>query len=85
MKLELDESAIDYLAKQGYDPVYGARPVKRAVQRELETVLAKAMLRGEFAEEDTVLVSAGERGLELRKGAPQPAGNGQPATVSSRG
>ena len=43
---------------KGYDPVYGARPVKRAVQRELETGLAKSLLRGDFAEEDTVLVDA---------------------------
>lgn len=43
---------------KGYDPVYGARPVKRAVQRELETGLAKALLRGEFGEEDTVEVDA---------------------------
>lgn len=43
---------------KGYDPVYGARPVKRAVQRELETGLAKALLRGDFGEEDTVIVEA---------------------------
>lgn len=38
--------------------MYGARPVKRAVQRELETALAKALLRGEFGEDDTVVVDA---------------------------
>ena len=43
---------------KGYDPVYGARPVKRAVQRELETGLAKALLRGEILEDDTVIVDA---------------------------
>ena len=43
---------------KGFDPVFGARPVKRAVQRELETSLAKALLRGEFGEEDTVIVEA---------------------------
>jgi ATP-dependent Clp protease ATP-binding subunit ClpA len=37
-----------YLAAVGYDPVYGARPVKRAIQRELETPLAQALLRGQF-------------------------------------
>ena len=42
---------------KGYDPVFGARPVKRAVQRELETGLAKALLRGEFGEEDTGVLS----------------------------
>ena len=44
--------------EKGFDPVYGARPVKRAVQRELETALAKALLRGEFGEDDTVIVDA---------------------------
>ncbi|KAK9839901.1 hypothetical protein WJX74_000141 [Apatococcus lobatus] len=58
MKLQLDETAEDYLVAKGYDPVFGARPVKRAVQRELETSLAKALLRGDFQEEDTILVSA---------------------------
>jgi ATP-dependent Clp protease ATP-binding subunit ClpB len=40
----------------GYDPVYGARPVKRAIQHGLETILAQAILRGDFAEEDTICV-----------------------------
>ena len=56
--LSLEDSAVDYLSAIGYDPVFGARPVKRAVQRELETGLAKALLRGDFGEEDTVVVSA---------------------------
>lgn len=68
MRLELKEPAVDYLAREGYDPVYGARPVKRAVQRELETGLAKAMLRGEFEEEDTVIVDAGAEGLTFSRG-----------------
>lgn len=68
MKLELKEPAVDYLAREGYDPVYGARPVKRAVQRELETGLAKAMLKGEFEEEDTVVVDAGPDGLTFSRG-----------------
>ena len=49
--------AVD-LQEKGYDPVYGARPVKRAVQRELETALAKGFLRGDFGEDDTVVVDA---------------------------
>ena len=51
-------SLLPALQERGFDPVYGARPVKRAVQRELETALAKGMLRGEFGEEDTVIVEA---------------------------
>lgn len=58
IKLDLDESAVEYLAAVGYDPVFGARPVKRAVQRELETGLAKALLRGDIVDEDGVRVSA---------------------------
>ena len=47
------------------------RPVKRAVQRELETSLAKALLRGDFVEEDTILVSSDQTGLVLKKGPPR--------------
>ncbi|CAD7704818.1 unnamed protein product [Ostreobium quekettii] len=71
IKIELQDSAVEYLAAKGFDPVFGARPVKRAVQRELETKLAKAMLRGEFQEEDTVIVEADggqeAEGLSLRR------------------
>lgn len=58
MKMELTESAVDYLAERGYDPAFGARPVKRVVQQELETALAKGILRGDFGDEDTVIVEA---------------------------
>ncbi|EFJ52466.1 hypothetical protein VOLCADRAFT_79064 [Volvox carteri f. nagariensis] len=68
--LQLTESAVRHLAAVGYDPVYGARPVKRAVQRELETNIAKALLRGEFVEDDTIVVEADELhgGLLLKHG-----------------
>lgn len=66
--LDVRESAVNYLAKVGFDPVYGARPVKRAVQRELETALAKAILRGDIVDEDTVVVEAGPQGLVFSKG-----------------
>jgi len=48
LALKLADIALDYLAEIGYDPVYGARPLKRAVQRYVETPIAKAILRGEF-------------------------------------
>jgi hypothetical protein len=54
---QIEESALDWLAGAGYDPVYGARPVKRAIQRDLETPLARALLMGAFQEDDTVVVS----------------------------
>lgn len=68
--LQLTDLAVRHLASVGYDPVYGARPVKRAVQRELETCIAKALLRGEFVEDDTIVVEADEvhGGLVLRHG-----------------
>jgi ATP-dependent Clp protease ATP-binding subunit ClpB len=68
MALELREAAVDFLAAKGFDPVYGARPVKRAVQRELETAIAKALLRGDFGEEDTIIVDAADGVLTLAKG-----------------
>lgn len=88
IKLELSDSAVKRLAMEGYDPVYGARPVKRAVQRELETSIAKALLRGEFEEEDTIVVEAdaGSMGLVLRKGpkARGMAAAGKEATSARR-
>jgi ATP-dependent Clp protease ATP-binding subunit ClpB len=55
MKLELDESAMERLAKVGYDPVYGARPLKRAIQRMIENPLAQRLLNGDFVSGDTIL------------------------------
>ncbi|MFM2063450.1 MAG: hypothetical protein RLZZ507_3120, partial [Cyanobacteriota bacterium] len=56
MSLRLAAAALDFLAEVGYDPVFGARPLKRAIQRELETQIAKAILRGEFNDGDTIFV-----------------------------
>jgi ATP-dependent Clp protease ATP-binding subunit ClpB len=60
--LELDAASLDWLATAGYDPVYGARPLKRAIQRELETPIAKAILAGTYGEGSSIGVSVlGER------------------------
>ncbi|MEN9249717.1 MAG: ATP-dependent chaperone ClpB [Gloeomargarita sp. GXS_bins_116] len=56
IKLELTDAAINFLAELGYDPVYGARPLRRAIQRHLENLLARELLRGTFQEGDTVRV-----------------------------
>nr|WP_197974987.1 ATP-dependent chaperone ClpB [Phaeovibrio sulfidiphilus] len=66
MTLELDDSAREWLAERGYDPAYGARPLKRVIQRSLENVLADRILRGELADGQTIRVSAGSDGLEIR-------------------
>lgn len=60
MSLKLSDAALDFLAEVGFDPVYGARPLKRAIQRELETAIAKEILRGHFTEGDTIFVDVGE-------------------------
>jgi ATP-dependent Clp protease ATP-binding subunit ClpB len=56
MGLEVEDSALAELAKVGFDPVFGARPLKRAIQQELENPLAKAILEGKFAAKDTIRV-----------------------------
>lgn len=54
MKLELDDGAMELLAEVGYDPVYGARPLKRAIQRMIENPLAQKLLQGEFVSGDVI-------------------------------
>ncbi len=59
-------AAQEWLAEQGYDPAYGARPLRRLVQREIGDRLARALLAGEVRDGDTVVVDLGEAGLLLR-------------------
>ena len=66
--LELDESARQWLADEGYDPVYGARPLKRVIQHALQDPLAEMLLAGEISEGDTVSVTAGPDGLVFDTG-----------------
>ncbi|MCQ4162741.1 ATP-dependent chaperone ClpB [Roseomonas sp. GC11] len=63
--LELDAAATDWLAEAGYDPAYGARPLKRVIQRNLQDRLAGLLLEGKVPDGSTVRVSAGPEGLEL--------------------
>jgi len=67
MALKLADSALDFLAEVGYDPVFGARPLKRAIQRELETQIAKAILRGEFTNGDTIFVDVENERLAFKR------------------
>ncbi|MGB3614993.1 MAG: AAA family ATPase, partial [Elainellaceae cyanobacterium] len=67
MTLKLDDSALTFLAEVGYDPVYGARPLKRAIQRELETAIAKSILRGDFREGDTIFVEVENERLAFKR------------------
>ncbi|MEN8964170.1 ATP-dependent chaperone ClpB [Actinomycetales bacterium UMB0918] len=65
IKLEVDESARQYLAREGYDPAYGARPLRRLVQREIGDPLAKMLLAGKVKEGETVTVTATDSKLNL--------------------
>ncbi|MGG6239557.1 ATP-dependent chaperone ClpB [Nodosilinea sp. AN01ver1] len=67
MAVKLSEAALDFLAEVGYDPVYGARPLKRAIQRELETQIAKSILRGEFGEGDAIYVDVENERLSFKR------------------
>ena len=65
--ISLDASAEAWLADKGYDPVYGARPLKRVIQKDLIDPIAKRLLAGEFSDGDVIAVSGGEGALEIGK------------------
>jgi ATP-dependent Clp protease ATP-binding subunit ClpB len=66
LELMLDDSAVDRLSEAGYDPVYGARPLKRAIQQQVENPLAQAILAGKFVTGDRIRAKArAHNGLEF--------------------
>lgn len=67
IELVLTDEAADYLSEQGYDPAFGARPLRRKIQELVENPLAKMLLKGEFSANDTVKISKGKHGLEIKK------------------
>jgi ATP-dependent Clp protease ATP-binding subunit ClpB len=72
IRLELDEGAREWLAEAGYDPVYGARPLKRVIQRGLQDRLASMLLEGGVRDGEALRVTAGPDGLEIRRaGSPR--------------
>jgi ATP-dependent Clp protease ATP-binding subunit ClpB len=58
MKLEVTDEALSEIAQAGFDPVFGARPLKRAIQSEIENPLAKEILEGRFGPKDTITVDS---------------------------
>jgi ATP-dependent Clp protease ATP-binding subunit ClpB len=66
--LDISVAALDRLGEAGFDPVYGARPLKRAIQQDLENPLAQKILAGEYGPDDVVEVDAGEAGLVFGRG-----------------
>ena len=67
LTLDLDDSALAWLADRGYDPAYGARPLKRVIQKDLVDPIARKLLAGEIEDGGVIAVTAGEGGLEIGK------------------
>ena len=62
MALDIAEEALQKIAEAGFDPVYGARPLKRAIQQQIENPLSKLILSGKFSSKDTIFVEVNDRG-----------------------
>ncbi|MFO5526525.1 MAG: ATP-dependent chaperone ClpB [Cuspidothrix sp.] len=67
ISFEISQAACDHLVEAGYDPVYGARPLKRSIQREVENPLATKLLENTFVGGDTIIIDMGETGLTFNK------------------
>jgi len=65
--VQLSQQAKEWLAKEGFDPMFGARPLRRALQRHVENPLSKRILAEEFREGDEILVDVGGKGLTFTK------------------
>jgi len=63
--LDLNPAAVEWLAQEGYDPVYGARPLKRVIQRSLQNQLAQLLLQGTVKDGETVRVTSDRDGLTI--------------------
>ena len=75
LHLQVSTAVLDYLADIGYDPVYGARPLKRAIQTRIENPLAQRVLQGSYEPGDTISVEINEAGsLQFSKAAMSPKG-----------
>jgi ATP-dependent Clp protease ATP-binding subunit ClpB len=72
LHLEISDKAAEYFAERGYDPDFGARPLKRLVQRELQNVLAKRIIEGQFKPGDTARVTVSGGHLEIEGGSSSP-------------
>ena len=86
IKLDVDEAALKVVAAAGFDPVYGARPLKRAIQQQIENPLAKEILAGHYAPGDTVRVGATLGEISFSKsggGAEQPAAKKKRTTAEA--
>jgi ATP-dependent Clp protease ATP-binding subunit ClpC len=71
LKVEITDKAKSWLVKEGYDPMFGARPLKRAIEKYVENPLSTKLLKGEFGQGDTIIVGLGDKGLTfgVKRGA----------------
>jgi ATP-dependent Clp protease ATP-binding subunit ClpB len=85
LALEVTREAREFLGNQGYDPVYGARPLKRVIQRLLQNPIALELLEGHYQEGDTIRVDVGDGGLRFSRvpGAAAPASGRTAERVSA--
>ena len=67
IQIEIEDSAINFLCKKGYDPQFGARPLKRVIQSDLLNILARDLIAGQFKAGDTVVVTATDLGIHVIK------------------
>ena len=73
ISLEVSDDALSLLAREGYDPAYGARPLRRVIQRRVENALARRILAGEYGQGDTVRIDVSPDGELTFNGSPEPA------------
>src|SRR5207302_944196 len=85
INVEITDAAMALVAKEGYDPTYGARPLRRAIQREIENPLARRILGGDFVSGDTLRIDARERQIVFEKSSSEtpskPAPPAEPAAA----
>lgn len=81
LSVELTEAARDWLAKEGYDPAWGARPLRRVITRNVENPLSKELLDSRFEQGDTIVIDAGDEGLTFRQQKGQKLDVKSPAEV----
>ena len=70
MRMIVTDEALDYLVDIGFDPVYGARPLKRTIQKQLENNMAIGILSGDYADGDTIMVGVINDRIHIRKAQP---------------
>ena len=67
IEITLSDKAKDYIINNSYDPIYGARPLKRFLQRKMETSIGRALIAGEIMDGDNILIDADENDLKFKK------------------